>query len=346
MFNFVYVIIALTAAFSYGVGNDTYGYRMVLHESPILSNISLKDFTQSRHQPLFVFICSLCRTIYDDLLVLQLVQIFLIYHSLYLVLKKLDLCKFWVLFLFFGYCYLALLSGRRECFGLAFCLYAMLFYLENKWAKYYILVLIGFLFHSGMVIFAVFPLMKLLGNNNFLGIVIIFVCVYIIQFVFQYVQLFEEFVNENDSIVRYSLEEGQQLQSTTILLITIELLIFIWYAVRDDNGRQYGYGDKSLVYLGLLHVALGFLSSALPIIYRYRAHFAVFAYFALNQCFCNAKNRIVVAAIFLVFSYTPVATFIYGCKNHPLAFYYCSYFSSQYAKEEMDALTKMVHWND
>ena len=347
LFNFVYVILALIAAFSYGVGNDTYAYKMELHEVPTLENISLKDFIETRYQPLFIVICSLCRTIYDDLLILQLLQVFLVYHSFYLVLRKLGLRKFWVLFLFFGYCFIALLSARRESFGLAFCFYAMLFYMDRKWMPYYVLIVLGFLCHSGMFIFAAFPMVCVFGKKRFLNLLVIFTIVYLIQFSFQYLHVFEEIVNENDSIMRYSLEDdNRHLDAAAIILIVVELFIIIRYALWNGNFQSEEI-DINLIYIGLLHVALGFLSTVIPIIYRYRTHFSIFLFFTLKACFSGAnRNKIVVAFIFLVFSYSPIVTFIYSCNNHPLAYYYCSYFSSEQSKAEMDVLAAKIYWKD
>lgn len=133
VWHIIYIVLALLAAFSYKVGPDTQTYMDEFKMVPNIFNLTFNDFFQTRNQPFYVVMCSLCKTVYNDFLMLQLTQVFLIYHSLYLLLKKLDLMKFWVLFLFFGYCYLALLSGRRECFGLACCLYAMLFFMKRQW---------------------------------------------------------------------------------------------------------------------------------------------------------------------------------------------------------------------
>ena len=340
IFNVVFVVLAMLAAFSYGVGNDTLRYSDYFHDFSKLNELEWGDFQQVRYQPLYVIICSICRTIYDDLFSFQLVQITLLYHSLYLVLRKLDLRKFWVLFLFFGYCYTALLSGRRECIGLAFCLYAMLFYMDNKWIPYYALVFCGFMCHSGMIIFAAFPLIKLLKGMSIWNVLIIFVVVYLIQFILGYLEMLGMLLSldEEDSLMRYGQMQEEQLKFTTIILILVQLAIFIWFAVKKNERNLTGY-SKDFIYIGILFVVLGFLSAAMPIMYRYRVHFAVFSYFTLRECFKSTKrNTLLIAMFFVVFSYSPVSTFVNAMKTSNASYYYCSVFSSNEAKEQMNVL--------
>ena len=341
IFNVTIFFLAFLAAFSYGVGSDTMAYRDEFREMPTLSKLSVDDFLFTRYQPLYVLICSSCRTIYDDLLALQILQITLFYHSFYIVLKKLDLRKFWVLFLFFGYCFIAILSARRECFGLAFCLYAIPYFVGKKWVRYYILVFAGFLCHTGMIVFALFPLIKLLGKNDYLNISFIFLLVYLVKFILPYAQLLEGVVNNDDSLLRYGLDNSEKMGISTIILCLCQLAVFVWFAIKKNRGYLKGYA-RDFVYIGILYVTLGFLSSSLPILYRFRVHFSIFSYYTLSICFKNAKRygAIIVFLIFVVFSYTPLSTFINACKIEPLTYNYCSYFSSQESKRQMDMLAR------
>ena len=101
VFNIVYVALVLLAAFSYGVGNDTLKYQLTFQYTPTLSKLDWNYFMIQRSQPLYVLLNSVCKTIFDDFLFLQLLRISLLYHSLYLLLRKLDLRRFLVLFFFF-----------------------------------------------------------------------------------------------------------------------------------------------------------------------------------------------------------------------------------------------------
>ena len=335
-----YAFLALLAAFSYMVGPDTQGYMEIFDDLPKLSGLTAMDFLLTRSQPLFVLTSSLCKTIYNDFLILQLLQIFLLYHSLYLLLKKLDLRKFWVLFLFMGYCYFALLSGRRECFGLASCLYAMLFFFEKKWVPFYLLVLAGFLYHTGMIIFFVFPFFKRFKKLSLTNIVVLAVAVFFAQYGFDLLKSLGNIVNEDDSIMRYNMKENMEMKFTTFLLITVELAVMILFVVKGNSRKYDGYA-KDCIYIGVLSVMLSYLSPALPILYRYRVHFAVFQYYTIYECFRNAKkNAVFIAAIFIVFCYSPISTFSNAMRTQKSIYYYCSVFSSNSDKAAMNTM-----WN-
>lgn len=334
-FNFLFLLLAFLSAFSYGVGPDTGRYIIEFNNFHDLPHLTKYDFSMTRDQPLYVLVNSLCKTIYDDFLTLQLLQVFLLYHSLYLVLRMLDLRKIWLLFLFFGSNYISVLSGRRECFGLACCLYAMLFYINNRWIFYYILVILGFLFHSGMFVFALFPLLKLLEKVTIINVVVVVVSIFLVQYLFEYIQVFDDVVNDDDSILRYSFESDNQLKFSTGLYVFIQLLIFFWMVVKE-NGNFYDGYEKDFIYLSFFSVSLVFLSASLPIIYRYRVHFAVFSYFTIRECFKKSNKKLIVALLFVIFSYSPVATFIATMHDHPSVFNYCSVFSSDYDKAMQD----------
>ena len=337
VFNAVFVIIALVAALSYDLGTDTIRYMHYYDSVPEISKLSIIDFLTTRYEPLFVLLNSLCRSLWDDYLLLQIVQTFLLYHSLYLFLKKYDLRKFWVLFLFFGYCFLALHSGKRECFGLSCCLYAFLFYSENKWVPYYVLVTCGFLFHTGMFIFYILPFVKYLRNLKNFGWVILFAVLFFSTYLFRYIQLLDPVVNEDASILQYELEEDGQLKLSTAILNVTQLLIVFIFALRTK--KKYTDYRLDFIYFGVILISFGFLSPSLPILYRYNSHLAVFLYFTIQECMrnVNLKMNLLKALIFIVFAYSPISIFSYGMKFPSVNYYYCSIFASQQDKNAIDA---------
>lgn len=336
VFNAVYIALVLLAAFSYGVGNDTLRYRIGFQYTPTLSNLNWNYILDVRSQPLYVLLNSVCKTVFNDFLSLQLLQVSLFYHSLYLLLRKLKLRKFWVLFLFFGYCYLIEISARRECIGLTFCFYAMLLFLEKKWKLYYLLVVVGFFFHSGVFIYAFFPLFKLLGKLSFGKVILIMMGMSLIPFFFQYLELFSLILNEDDSILRYDLRENAVLKVANIIYVVAELAIIYFYVVGGNHKNLKDY-EHGFIYIALFSLMLEVFTSSLPILYRFRPYFAVFLYFALQKCFVRVnKQHVIMLLILFLFSISPIHSFWGMMKDFPAFYNYCSVFSSDEAKSEMD----------
>lgn len=329
-FNVLYVFLALLVAFRYKVGPDTFRYMLRFSETPILTELSFSDFDLSRFQPMYVLIYSLSKTIYNDFLVVQIFQASLFYHSFYLLLKILDLKKFYILFFFFGSNYLAELSGLRECLGLSFCMYALLFYMNNKWVQFYVLVVTGMLCHSGMFVFLALPLMKLFRTMSITNIFIMAFGLLLMGPAFKYLQLFSVLVGEEASILSYELEDGQLRYSTFVFIILKLVVVIYFFFVRK---RWYDGYQRDFVYLGIFYIFLGFYSEALPILYRFTAHFAIFYFFIIQETFRHSKkNVLMITAMFILFSYTPIARFVNDMRTQPSEYNYCSVFSSEHEK--------------
>lgn len=165
-FNILYVFTAIITAFRYGTGMDTANYMMAYSYMPTIRNVNAITFLLFRFQPLYTLTNCLCKSITDDFTLMQILHVIVYYIPLYLLLKKLDLRKFYIFLIFF--CYPYFVSGQsaiREGFALGFCFYALLYYFKNKWIPYYLLVTIGVGFHSGAILFYALPLIKLYSNK-------------------------------------------------------------------------------------------------------------------------------------------------------------------------------------
>ena len=339
VFNIVYIILGLLVALRYKVGPDTATYMVFFNEVPTIKDFSLDYFNFSRFQPLYVLLNSLCKTIYDNFVTIQILQAFLFFHSFYLLMRKLDLRKFYILFLFFGANYFAEMSGMRECFGLSFCMYGLLFYIEKKWISYYSLVFAGILCHSGMVIFLVLPLIKLFRSISILNIIIIGVVFIVLKPAFDYLQIFSILLNEGDSLLNYSFQEGGQLRMSTLLFIVMRLAVIVYFIFICSKDKYNDY-SKDFIYLGIVYIFLGFFTESMPILYRFAAHFALFYFFCIKESLKCAKSApIIVALMFVLFSYTSVMRFSSDMNEIPTVYNYCSVFSSDNSKAKMNSLS-------
>lgn len=173
---------------------------------------------------------------------------------------------------------------------------------------------------------------------SFNYIILLAIAVFMLQYSFDALQSLSSIVNEDDSIMRYTIAHDVEMGFSTIFLITVELLIILFLVVRG-NSTKYKGNVKDIIYIGILSIILSYLSGVLPILYRYRVHFAVFQYFVIQECFCHAKkNAVAISMIFLIFCYSPIATFSDAIKKSESFYYYCSVFSSDTAKNEMTAV--------
>lgn len=326
IYNFIYIFLALLMAFRYGVGVDTPRYMLLYDSIPDLFRLNLNDFNVFRSQPLYILLNSICKTVSDNFVTVQILQTTLFFHGFYLITKKIGLRKFYLLLCFFCYDYIHVQSALRECFGLAFCFYALYFYLENKWLQYYLLVFGGFMCHSGMIIFFFIPLIRLFKSVNVKGVLIIsgfVIFTFVVAFQYQEIIIL---VGEG-SLGRYLTGENQEGIFRVSSFIYFVLFVFFWYflCAKDYRGEHADFVYLGLVFL--LFVLIG--SSYLPILYRYTTHFLIFYFYCINYMIRNAKkDTFVVLMLLLLFYYFPVRRFVSKFSVDPSVSHYCSVFSS------------------
>ena len=342
IYNFIYVLLAILMGFRYGVGIDTPRYMLLFDSIPDLAHLGLSDFNIFRSQPLYILINSVCKTVYNNFVSIQILQAALFFHGFYLIIKKLDLRKFFLLLCFFCYDYIHLQSAMRECFGLAFCFYALCYYLERKWLQYYLLVFVGFMCHSGMIIFFFIPFIRIFKNVDIRGILIVTGIVALtFVFAYQYQDIMIQ-VGEG-SIGRYLSEENQEGKFSMSSLIYFVLFVSFWYFLCAKNYR----GEHSdFVYMGLVFLLFILIGNTyIPILYRYTSHFLIFYFYCIIYMLRRARNNTVIALLLLfLFYYSPIRRFQVKMTNDMSVSHYCSVFSSN--KAYQDKLIRESRPND
>ena len=327
-FKCFYTLLALLVAFRYGVGVDTSNYMAAYDEVPPINNLEIEDFIRFRFQPFYLIINSLCKYITNNFVLLQIFQSILFYHSLYLLLKKLNLRKFYILFIFYTYMYFSSgMAAMRESFALAFCMYGLNYYLCSRWIKYYILVFIGFMFHTGAIIFFIFPFYKLFKKRNLRNYLLFIIgCC----FAFSLITILQNLLGNliaDGSISRYSLIGGSINKINTIRNIIILWIIYMFCIKLKKAHNTY---SMDIILLGATYVVMDLFSgSFLPILFRFSSHFFIFFCCCTKIIIDNIhkKNLTSFFVIFFLF-YQPIAR-CQGLFNKETKqyFYYSSVFS-------------------
>lgn len=334
VFFVLYVMLALLVAVRFGVGIDTLNYMIVFDYIPKLKDLSLIDFFYFRFQPLYTLINSFCRTIFDDFLFLQIIHSILFYHSLYLLLKKFDLCKIYILFVIFTSIYFGPgMQMMREGFALSFCFYGLIFWMEGKLLLYLLFVLLGFGFHSGVVVFFLLPLLKLYANKYKYSskAFVIFVALIMISFLF--VDFFTSKLGAvgDASISRYKVS-GDGYSFSFISGIRSLLLMFVLY--------KYVFLKKQVspfvFYLGFMYVIIDFFAgSYMPILFRVATYFSVFYFILIKKVFDDKIDKYLKLFCVCLIFYQPITRGIYSLFTSTYSvpyMKYCSYYSSEKEK--------------
>lgn len=330
-YNYVYWFLAFLVAVRYSIGVDTPKYMLAFYEIPKIQDLSWFDFVRFRFQPLYLITNSICRTIYNDFVSLQILQSLLFFYSYNLICKHLNIRKFYLLFFFYLVTYFTTcMSAMRECFALSFDLIALTFYFKRKWIYFYLFVFVAFMYHSGGIIFAVLPFFNIvLHTMKTKNILLFFSGLVISTFCFSHFQAMLDNVLSDGSIARYSITENGIFSNIFNVFKNFIQLYFIYKLImRKKEFKENGH----LIFLSLIYIFIDLISaSILPIFYRFQSYFLIFYLLSIKLLYETRRLSLPTKIIITVFFfYQPISRYISLFKDETSSQrleYYCSIFA-------------------
>jgi hypothetical protein len=247
----LYIYLLSLIGLRYMVGGDSYTYMLYFNS---LSPTGLFDISwDSDFQPLFVLLVNLTKLIYPSFISFQIVHAFIITTALFYYMAKNSQFRFTTLFLCLFMFYINFtVEILRESLAIMVFIYNYKNLENNKWAKYYIGVLIAIMFHLSAVFLIFLPFLKFLRLNKtyIVLLVIAFFALTQLNFVFTF---FENFEKINKKVSDYSkISYGWK---STVLFFTTRTLIpiglFFWGKVKFDISIKY---ESLICVFGLLGV--------------------------------------------------------------------------------------------
>lgn len=164
LLKFIFFWLFCLGAFSYCIGQDSYGY-MVEFEKYKGDILSL--FAFDRRQPGWVILNYICRRFTTDFVSVKLIQSLVVNYSVYSFVKKTSEEKytatlFYYLFVFPQFCF----NVIREGMAVAFVLHAILAIREKQWWRAAFFVIIGYMFHYVAIVAGVLLVMVQIKKDN------------------------------------------------------------------------------------------------------------------------------------------------------------------------------------
>lgn len=183
---FEYFVIVLVFGLRYKVGGDTINYFYYFENWPNLEELFNHGYISNRFNIGWIFLSSLCKSIYDDFFVLQIVQALVVNAAFFSFFKKYTSNIYISIFLY-GLMYMITFNTELMRASLAVSIFLLGFstYLNKQWFKYYILAFIAMLFHNEAIIMFILPLCTLLSKikTHSLNLLILY-CVSVFSVVF------------------------------------------------------------------------------------------------------------------------------------------------------------------
>ena len=148
----------LISGLRYKIGSDTLVYLNEYSSFPSFLELFSFDFSSTRYNFLWIFFCSICKTISPSYFFMQFVHALIINCIIFRYLYKNVNYRYTSLFLYFifGFIYFNT-EILRESMAVCAFLLSINSYYKKKWATYYLLAFIAFLFHSSAIFIFIFP---------------------------------------------------------------------------------------------------------------------------------------------------------------------------------------------
>lgn len=311
IYKLFFILFGFLCAFRYGVGADTIYYMDTYYNMPALDELSMLHFIMFRFQPLYTLLCAFCKTITDNFFLIQLIQAFLLYHSLYLVIKEYKAFRFFILILFFlQFFHYIGLGLMRECFAVSFSLYSFIYYKRNKNKTALIFLLCAFFFHVGAFILFIYPLIRKVEYTPqkiiLLGLLLPIIGVVIVEIINKIIA-----ASGINALVEYSDRYLDEVKSSSnIILNYVKNSIILFLVIIP--GFKYDKENKDLYILSFLFVLFDIISSQfLPMFFRFRNYVFLFFFISIHKALRHnlRRNHLFKFICFITIIYQPIVIY-------------------------------------
>lgn len=163
----VMVILILIAGLRWRIGTDTTVYiDQFYYDTPVLSDIT-SDKISLGTKPLWLLLNSIVLTMGGRFYIVQLIQAAFVNYLLFRYIKKHSPYIFVCVTLYFVWMFLTYNTQEMKAsMSVAICLYANDYFLEKKYLRGYLLIIIGCLFHFSTVLLLITPILFSIRLNK------------------------------------------------------------------------------------------------------------------------------------------------------------------------------------
>lgn len=321
------------SAFQFKVGTDMV-YYMYEYENLNLNGFTINNLISNNgsRQPGWMTLCYFCRFITKDFLLLKLIQAIFVNIAIFSFFKRETKYVFVAIFLYALISYLVInFNLMRQSIALGFALYGFSYLRKKKYIKYYIFVLLAFLFHNSALILIPLPLINLFNSSSnrsyskkityiLISAFIVILCA--LSFLnledILYHLLFSGFLGDHNSSagLAYMSRDRLGIQSSfsIISIQRIIMIVAVLYYMKKYNNHYYGI-------LGLIYILFQILTGLLPILWRFRVYFDFPYYIILSQLIVdlprirNKISSVALIAIMTVVIYFPLRDYLTPFEN-------------------------------
>jgi hypothetical protein len=229
--NFWYIssclILIIVSGLRYKVGGDTLSYMYDFNDLPYIWELHKFNFSEAQYDPLWIIFSSLSKSIINDFTFFQILHASIINIILFRFIKQNTPYRFTAILLYALFFYLYFnMEIMRESLAVCTFLLAYPYYKSRKWLKYYLITLVGFLFHSSAIITFIFPLLRNIKFRSWAIVLLIGVFLAIISIPDAIKNLLGIFLFNDRLSSRFLLYSGIKLNSNGVFTYFVLYFLF------------------------------------------------------------------------------------------------------------------------
>ena len=173
-YNVVLIILILIAGLRFRLGEDTINYLFhFYHGTPKLWDINVDTFLASGQSPLWILLNSIVKSLGGKFFIVQLIQAAIVNILIFKYFKKHSSYPFAcvALYFFWRYQWYSMIV-MKAAIALSIILFANDYFLEKKYKKGFLLILIATGFHLSSILLVIIPFLTFI-RFNILGVVLL-----------------------------------------------------------------------------------------------------------------------------------------------------------------------------
>lgn len=281
----VLLIFILIAGLRYRIGTDTTGYLSnFYHRYPSLGDFSFEEYPVGR-DPFYVLMNSLVISLGGRFYIVQLIHATFVNGLIFKYIRRhspfIFTCVLFYSIMQYFYFNTQIMRGSMS---IVICLYANDYFLNRKWLKGYLLLVISLMFHAQTIVLFFMPLLFFLRLNR-KGIIVLLAAVVIGQVAGILLNDYAELLMTDDNTyigdkaLAYANSDEYSVEMSIKWIILdlgsrfIFILLILWYLKRYDSGNSLlRFEPLFLLFCFFLLINAGF-----RIAYRYVAYYSIYA---------------------------------------------------------------------
>ena len=280
----VLLIFILVSGLRYRIGTDTTSYLYSFyHVRPPLEKFSFKDYPIGK-DPFFTLMNSLVISLGGRFYMVQLIHATFVNGLIFKYIRRhspyIFTCVFFYAIMEFLYYNTQIMRGSMS---IVICLYANDYFLERKWLKGYLLLVIALMFHAQTVVMFIMPFLFFL-RFNLKGLIVLCVAFAIGQVAGMLLNDYAVLLRSDENTTigdkalmyansdQYGDEMGLKWIIVTLCPRFAYLFLIFWYLKRNDS-------SNSLLRLEPMFMLFCFfmmINAGFVIAYRYVAYYTVY----------------------------------------------------------------------